>query len=49
MLEMARCAFPVNPSPSLVDAAAKNGWGYYRPRAAEGTDAAVNGESAGQV
>jgi phosphoserine phosphatase len=48
MLEMARCAFPVNPSPSLIDAAAKNGWGYYRPRAAEGTDAAVNGESAGQ-
>ena len=43
MLEMARCAFPVNPSPSLVDAAAKNGWGYYRPRTAEGIDAAVPG------
>jgi phosphoserine phosphatase len=48
MLEMARCAFPVNPSPALVEAAAKNGWGYYRPQAAEGVDAAVNGESAGK-
>ena len=47
MLEMARCAFPVNPSPALVDAAARNGWGYYRPKTAEGIDAAVNGESAG--
>ena len=46
MLELARCAFPVNPSPALKDAAAKKGWGYYRPRAAEGIDAAVNGESA---
>lgn len=44
MLELARCAFPVNPSPALVEAAAKKGWGYYRPRAAEGIDAAVNGE-----
>jgi len=44
MLEMARCAFPVNPSPSLLDAAAKRGWGYYRPAAAEGVEAAVNGE-----
>ena len=32
MLEMARCAFPVNPSPALLEAAAKNGWGYFRPR-----------------
>ncbi len=47
MLEMARCAFPVNPSPSLLEAAAKNGWGYYRPVTAEGLDAAVEGESAG--
>jgi phosphoserine phosphatase len=47
MLEMARCAFPVNPSPALVDVAAKNGWGYYRPKTAEGIDAAVNGESTG--
>ncbi len=49
MLEIARCAFPVNPSPSLIDAAAKNGWGYYRPRAAEGINAAVPGESASQA
>ena len=49
MLEMARCAFPVNPSPSLIDAAAKNGWGYYRPKAAEGINAAVPGESASQA
>ena len=45
MLEMARCAFPVNPSPALADAAAKNGWGYFRPAAAAGLDSAVEGES----
>jgi hypothetical protein len=33
MLEMARNAFPVNPSPALIEAAAKNGWGYFRPEA----------------
>ena len=44
MLELARCAFPVNPSPGLKEAAAKRGWGYYRPQAAEGIDAAVGGE-----
>lgn len=44
MLEMARCAFPVNPSPALLEAAAKRGWGYFRPRAAEGVEAAVGGE-----
>ena len=46
MLELARCAFPVSPSPALKEAAAKNGWGYYIPKAAEGIDAAVMGESA---
>jgi phosphoserine phosphatase len=45
MLELARCAFPVNPSPALIEAAAAKGWGYYRPRTAEGVDATVNGES----
>jgi phosphoserine phosphatase len=35
MLEMARNAFPVNPSPELLEAAAKNGWGYFLPEAAE--------------
>jgi len=45
MLEMACCAFPVNPSPALKEAAAKRGWGYFRPQAAEGVEAAVAGES----
>lgn len=45
MLEMARCPFPVNPSPALLEAAAKKGWGYFRPRGAEGVEAAVAGES----
>ena len=31
MLEIARRAFPVNPSPALLEAAARNGWGYFRP------------------
>jgi len=44
MLELARHAFPVNPSPALLEAAAKNGWGYFRPAAAEGAEAAVDGE-----
>ncbi|HVU48763.1 MAG TPA: haloacid dehalogenase-like hydrolase [Terracidiphilus sp.] len=44
MLEMARCAFPVNPSPSLLEEAAGRGWGYFRPAAAEGQDAKVGGE-----
>jgi phosphoserine phosphatase len=44
MLEMARCPFPVNPSPALKEAAAKKGWGYFRPQAAEGAEAAVGGE-----
>jgi phosphoserine phosphatase len=46
MLEMARCAFPVNASPALLEAAAKKGWGCYIPKAAEGVDAAVMGEAA---
>ena len=44
MLEMARQAFPVNPSPALLEAAGQRGWGYFRPRAAEGLPAAVAGE-----
>ncbi len=44
MLEIARYPFPVNPSPALLQAAAKNGWGYFRPRAAVGVEAAVAGE-----
>lgn len=42
MLEMARCPFPVNPSPTLLRAAVSRGWGYFRPQGADG--AAVGGE-----
>ena len=34
MLQMARNAFPINPSPELLEAAAKNGWGYFLPESA---------------
>ncbi len=44
MLEMARNPFPVNPSPSLLAVAAKNGWGYFRPASAEQVESAVTGE-----
>lgn len=44
MLKLARRAFPVNPSPALLEAAEANGWGYFRPQAAESGDAAVGGE-----
>jgi phosphoserine phosphatase len=44
MLDMARCAFPVNPSPALLAAAKERGWGYFTPQAAEGTESAVGGE-----
>lgn len=44
MLEIAANAFPVNPSPALLEASARNGWGYFRPIAAEGVVAAVDGE-----
>lgn len=44
MLELARRAYPVNPSPSLIAAATKNGWGFFRPAAAEGIQAGVAGE-----
>lgn len=44
MLNVAVHAFPVNPSPALLEAAARKGWGYFRPAAAEGIEAAVDGE-----
>jgi phosphoserine phosphatase len=44
MLELARCPFPVNPSPALIIEAGKRGWGYFRPSTADSIDAAVNGE-----
>ena len=44
MLEIAAHAYPVNPSPALLEAAASHGWGYFRPATAEGIDAGVEGE-----
>jgi phosphoserine phosphatase len=44
MLKMARCAYPVNPSPALLEAASTQGWGYFCPQAAEGIETAVGGE-----
>ena len=43
MLEMARHAFPVNPSPALLAAAAKNGWGCFMPAGSEGDVTVVLG------
>jgi phosphoserine phosphatase len=45
MLELGRCAFPVNPSPALIEVAAGKGWGYFRPESADVSEAAVGGES----
>jgi phosphoserine phosphatase len=44
MLEMARCPFPVNPSPALLEEAGKRGWGYFRPASVEGHHGIVGGE-----
>lgn len=44
MLRIAKHAYPVNPSPALLEVAAKRGWGYFRPQAAEGVSGAVAGE-----
>lgn len=44
MLEMGGHAFPVNPSPALLQAAAQRGWGYFRPATADVLQAAVDGE-----
>jgi phosphoserine phosphatase len=35
MLEIAAHPFPVNPSPALLEAAAKRGWACFRPQATE--------------
>jgi phosphoserine phosphatase len=45
MMDMARNAYPVNPSPALLEAAASRGWGYFLPEAAENSEAVVGGES----
>jgi phosphoserine phosphatase len=44
MLEMARCPFPVNPSPALAGEAARRGWGIFRPAGADRQRTAVDGE-----
>jgi len=44
MLEAARHAFPINPSPALIEVAAKNGWGCFLPQEVESVAAAVPGE-----
>lgn len=44
MLDIAKKAFPINPSPALLEACALRGWGHLRPLAAEGVPAAVAGE-----
>jgi phosphoserine phosphatase len=44
MLEIAGQAFPVNPSPALLEAAGARGWGYFLPSGAKSTSAAVGGE-----
>jgi phosphoserine phosphatase len=44
MLEIARNPFPVNPSPALIEAAAKHSWGYFLPESADSNETAVTGE-----
>lgn len=44
MMQIAARAYPVNPSPALLEVAAKRGWGYFRPQAAEDAGAVVGGE-----
>jgi phosphoserine phosphatase len=44
ILKIARRAFPINPSPALIEASSRLGWSYFRPRAAEGIPASVGGE-----
>jgi phosphoserine phosphatase len=44
MLDLAKHAFPINPSPALIAAAAQRGWGYFRPATADVLQAAVDGE-----
>jgi len=43
MLEVAANAFPINPSPELLAAAARKGWGYFRPQAADAVESDVTG------
>lgn len=43
MLEIAANAFPINPSPALVEAAARHGWACFRPAGTAGS----HGDTAG--
>jgi phosphoserine phosphatase len=44
MLEIGRHAFPINPSPALLEAAAQRGWGYFIPQGAEDASTKVGSE-----
>jgi phosphoserine phosphatase len=44
MLEIASHPFPVNPTPALLEAAAKRGWACFQPQAAEASATPVGGE-----
>ena len=44
MLEIAAHAFPINASPALLEAAARHGWGCYRPHGAAHVTTDITGE-----
>lgn len=44
MLDIARNAYPVNPSAALLQAASSRGWGYFRPAAVADAAAHLGGE-----
>lgn len=44
MLDLAQHAFPIDPSPALMEAATVRGWGYFQPAGTESAIAAVGGE-----
>jgi phosphoserine phosphatase len=44
MLEIAAHAFPINPSPALLEAAARKGWGYFRPQGSEAVISDIAGK-----
>jgi phosphoserine phosphatase len=44
MLDTAVHPFPINPSPALLEAAARRGWGYYRPETARASFSDITGQ-----
>ncbi len=44
MLDIALHPYPINPSPALLKAAARSGWGYFMPQGSEDAAANVGGE-----